>query len=139
MASGAAALASIMRAIHELNKVPSQAARQASSEIQTLIEGQFASQADPYGNAWAPHAKETIRRWGPHPILTLTGAMGQVSVTPRAGAGITVTLGADYSQFHQTGTANMPARPILPNRGLPESWQNAIENAANEAFERAVK
>lgn len=132
------ALASIARSIKALSRVPSKAASQAAGDIKGLIAEQFAGEADPYGNAWASHSGATVKRWGEHAILDLSGAMKSIDVRPSSGAGITVTLGADYGRFHQTGTRNMPRRAVLPYAGLPARWSDAIRAACEDAFGEAV-
>ena len=126
------ALASFARSIRALGKVPSRAAAEAAGSIKALIASQFEAQTNPYGKAWAPHADSTVRRWGVHPILDLTGALKAVEVQPSGGAGITITLGAPYGVYHQT------TRPILPFAGLPASWSAAIKEACSNAFGEAV-
>lgn len=132
------ALASIARSIRALGKVPSRAAPKAADAIRGLLDEQFAAQVGPYGAAWAPHSEATVKRWGEHAILDLSGALKSLDVRPSGGAGITVTLGAPYGQFHQTGTSRMPARPILPYAGLPAKWSAAIKDACSEAFGEAT-
>jgi hypothetical protein len=137
-AAALAALASIKRAVNALSRVPSRVASDGAESIKALIAEQFATQTDPYGTPWAPHQPETLRRWGEHPVLNLTGALSAVDVAPMRGAGIAVTLGAPYGAFHQVGTRWMPARPILPVAGLPSAWSRALSDAADAAFERTM-
>lgn len=133
-----AALQKIMQAVEELQQVPSRVSRAGSERIQTLIAQQFVAQTDPYGNAWAPHKPSTVKELGSHSILSLTGALSNVEVKPMSGAGIQITLGASYGAFHQTGTRNMAARPILPNAGLPDSWSAALEASSAEEFDKIM-
>ena len=44
---------------------------------------------------------------------------------------------ADPASYHQEGTVNMPARPIIPDesRGLPETWEQAIQDAGQQVME----
>lgn len=138
MNAGVAALRSIARSVRALSRVPSQMAKGASADIRRLLFEQFAAQTDAYGAAWAPHAESTIKRWGEHPIGDLTGAMMNIDVSPRAGAGIVVTLGAPWSGFFHGGTRYMPARPILPTRGLPPSWVAALRGQAEKTFRESL-
>lgn len=132
------ALHSYARSLRRLAQVPSQMAAPAAERISDLIDDQFSSGTDPYGAAWEAHAPATVARWGEHPVLELSGALrGSVDVQPMGGAGIAVTLD-EVGQFHQTGTARMPARPILPVAGLPPSWEDALSQAAAETFERTL-
>lgn len=128
--------------LRALADVPSRAARQAAEGIDEAIQRQFDDGVDPYGQEWAPLAESTLaqtpdRQGGP---LDNTGAMrAGILVAPSSGAGITITFDADYAQFHQTGTKNMPARKILPEEELPESWEEAIAEAVSDAAERTMK
>jgi hypothetical protein len=131
--AGFSALAQVRLAISKLTRVPSQVAKRASGKIAGLIGKQFSAQTDAYGAAWAPLTAETIRRWGTHPILDLTGAMNAVEVKPLPGAGISITLGEPYAAFHQVGTRYMPPRPILPTAALPAAWNAALKAAAEES------
>lgn len=139
MDAGLAALRSIGKAMRQLARVPSQVAPGASESIRGLIVGKFATGTDPYGNPWAPHLASTTERWGAHPLLDLTGDLKDVEVSPAAGSGISVTLGADYGAFHQIGTRYMTARPILPTHGLPDAWSRAIADESERLFDEAVR
>ncbi len=135
---GVAALRSVSRMLRQLSKVPAKASRDAAKEIKARIRQEFATGTDPYGNAWAPLRPATLAKGRQPPPLTDTGEMASVTVEPAAKAGIVISLGADYSRFHQTGTRNMAARPILPDhRGLPDTWRRSIEDAIDRAWRRA--
>jgi len=60
-----------------------------------------------------------------------------VRVAPTPGAGVAITID-DPAKFHQTGTVNMVARPILPYGGFPAPWNAAIKQAASEQFREAT-
>jgi phage gpG-like protein len=132
--AGIAAMRRAAKAVAQLSRVPSQASATAAPKIAALINAEFDSEADPYGHAWAPHAEGTIKRWGEHNILILTDVMREgIRVEPTSGAGIAITIDAPYAAFHQVGTVNMPARPVLPSYGLPARWKRAIEESVNAA------
>lgn len=134
-----AGLGKLQANLRRLAEVPSRAAADASERIAALIQEEFDAQSDPYGNAWEPHADATVRRWGEHPILDLTGDMrGNVDVSPQRGAGIKVTFDEPYAEYHHTGTPNMPARPVLPINTLPSSWTSALEEAHAKAFDEVM-
>jgi hypothetical protein len=134
-----ATLEGLAAAMRDLSKVPSQAARAAAADIAGLIEQQYADGTDPYGDAWADLAESTIAKGRTPPPLTDSGVMrAGTDVAPSAGAGITITLGADYAIYHQGGTGSMPARPILPDHDLPEAWRDMIANAVAEAVARRL-
>lgn len=135
------ALGQLANNIGKLATVPSRAARDASAGIARLIDQQFANGTDPYGKPWKPLAQSTRDRGRFPPPLTDTRDMrDSVAVKPSAGAGITVTIGAPYAGFHQTGAprANMPARKILPEGPMPKPWQaalaKAVYNLVTDAF-----
>lgn len=128
----------------ELIRVPSRAARAASERVEALIQEEFDTGTNPYGDPWAPLSPETIKGGRSAPPLTATGAMrGTVHVFPAQAAGISVTIDKPAG-IHQTGWAGPrgkgPARPVLPNRNvLPETWVEAINEEVAEAFGRATK
>lgn len=133
------AMGKLAENLGRLASVPSRAAAGAAENLQDTIQEQFDAQTDPYGASWAPHAASTEKRWGEHPILDLTGDMrGSIDVSPMQGAGISVTID-DPGGFHQAGTANMPARPILPENEFPETWDAAIRDALDETFGRTLE
>lgn len=135
---GHAALQQVMRSLRQLASVPARVSADAAPVVASLLEDQFEEETDPYGEPWAEHEEATIKRWGEHPILDLTGRMKGISVAPLSGSGIGITLGADYGRFHQTGTKFMAARRILPdNRGLPDHWVQALSDLTEQAFGKA--
>lgn len=90
--------------------------------------------------AWAPHAPETIRRHGPHPLLRLTYAMHTAATRLGASGNLAIfrpremISGVDgnvvnYASYQHYGTNRIPARPFI--------WisDEAEEDAATE-FER---
>jgi phage gpG-like protein len=116
-----------------LSLVPSRAARRVSGKLHDLIVEEFARGEDPYGDAWAPLEEATIEKGREEPPLTDTGAMVEsLEVKPMAGAGVSVSFGAEYAGFHHEGTVNMVARKVLPDDELPQSWNEAIYGAASE-------
>jgi hypothetical protein len=129
--------------VRDLAKVPSRAAAPVAKAIKGLIAEEFEAQADPYGNAWQPHADATVERWGEHPILDLTGNMrGGIDVSPMRPAGVAVTIPHPGAP-HQTGWSGPqgsgPARPILPGGTMPARWREAIRAEVSEAFHATAK
>lgn len=126
--------------LSRLSRVPAQTAAAVSTDIAVEIEKEFDAGQDPYGRAWEALRPATLRRGRRPPPLTDTGHLrSSVRVAPTAGAGIAIVIGAEYARFHQTGTVNMAARPILPAGGFPASWSQAIKRAAENQFGEAVK
>lgn len=129
--------------LRALADVPSQASRDAADRIADLIEESFDAGLDPYGRAWAPLMASTIERHPGRgaPPLTDTGAMrGSVHVTPKAGAGIDITIDAPYAKFHQTGTKYMAQRQIIPQSGgIAPAWREAIAEAVADNIKKALE
>lgn len=133
------ALRGFEQSIRRLARVPAKVAMKGAEAIAEQIDQQFAAGTDAYGNAWTPHKPATVKRWGEHPILELTGGLrGEVDVHPMAGSGIAIELG-ELASLHQNGTSQMAARPILPTGTLPATWREALEQAAAESFEEAAR
>ncbi len=94
-------------------------------------EGRFA------GDGWAPlspaYAILKARRFPGKPILQATGTMRRAadnperSVTPHT---LTLTIDDPKLQYHQEGTPNMPARPLVFGDPLPGLAQVELEQAA---------
>lgn len=95
------------------------------------------------GAAWAPHAPSTVRRYGPHPLLILSGAMLAASTTTGVQGNYlsvsdrSITIGVDliYAPAQQFGTDKIPARPFMD---LPEQYIVDMENTAADLFTQAV-
>lgn len=91
---------------------------------------------------WQPHAPATVERWGPHPLLDLTGDLrdeivaderwdidkGRSNVTAAFTAGPVTDL---YGRFHLSGTQFMPVRDFM---ALPVE----IQDKALEMFDEWV-
>lgn len=125
------ALQRVAQALGDLDSIPAQASAEAAREIERLIQDQFRSGTDPSGRPWKDLAS------GGRSFLFRSGDLfGSIHVKPRPGAGVRVTVDAKYASYHQTGTKRMPARKILPEDELPESWELAIERAVENSMRR---
>lgn len=123
----------LAQTLRELNAVPSQAAADAAPKIRALITKQFSSGANPYGTAWAALRPATLARGRRPPPLTDTRRMRRtIRVQTRAGSGLKISVPAPYAGFHQTGTSRMAKRLIVPDRGLPRSWREAIARSVRK-------
>lgn len=132
-------LGNLIGNLRRLSEVPSQAAREVSDAIGAEIELQFDHGIDPYGEPWEPLAQSTLDRGRSPPPLTDTTEMRTgISVRPSSGAGVQITIDAPYAGFHQTGTRFMPARKVLPEGSLPDTWERAFADALDNAFERRL-
>lgn len=135
MASPYEQLQRVIDAIHVVEHAPELVAERAAPKIADILEAQFELGLDPYGVPWAPLARSTLKKHGPPP-LTDSHEMRDHTDAVSAGNQIIATS-PDPSQFHQHGTARIPARPILPTEqgGLPYAWEIAILQAEAELEE----
>jgi hypothetical protein len=132
-------LALLKANLANLARVPSQAAREASTEINQLIQQEFDDGRDPYGKAWAPLRPATLATGRTPPPLTKSGKMRSGTLAkPLQGIGIGLSLPFP-GYFHQRGTRRMRARPVLPYGGMPRAWSNAIRNATARALARQLQ
>ena len=132
----------LAKTIGELARVPSRAAPAVAKALTKLVQREFTTGTDPYGNPWKPLAASTIRRrpWRGPPPLTDTRTMRRtLSIRPTQGAGLSMTI-AHPAAPHQTGWAGSqgsgPARPIFPMYGLPATWRAAIKAAMDREMRR---
>lgn len=133
-------LQATIRGLRALSKVPAQVSRAAAKEIRAEIQKSFDSRRDPYQQPWQPHAPETIRRWGRHPLLRLTGAgEASIRVYPKSGAGIAVSVESDGLIFAQSGTVAEPRRRWLPDDQMPRTWRLALERATKKSIKEALR
>lgn len=119
------ALSKLAAGISRIEKLPEETAQAATARIQKLIDEEFAKFADPYGRPWPAFSKRT----GSDKHRDIPAS---IKTTAKGGT-IEVEASNPHSHFYQFGTSRMPARPFLPIGGLPDSWEKAIEDSANEA------
>ncbi len=81
------------------------------------MEKTFTQATSPGGKPWPPHAETTVRLYGPHPLLILSGAMKASTVVggpdhiERVEPFTAYTGTKDRKAiFHQQGTKRMPQR-----------------------------
>jgi hypothetical protein len=128
--------ANLQRMIRSLASVPSQVSAGAAEGISDAIQAELDAGTNPFGDPWAELEQATLDKGRFPPPLTDTHAMREgIIVAPMRGAGISVTI-PDPGVHHQYGTKHMVARPIFPDR-MPDTWQRAIADSAEEAFARA--
>jgi hypothetical protein len=134
-------LTNTINALKRLARVPSRVAAIAAPRIAEQMQKDTRAQRNPYGQGYAPHMPATVRRWGAHPILNLTGqGLDSLDAKPMAGAGIQATAG-EHMRFTQGGTVNQDARTVLPDNAgaLPKSWTRILDEATAEAAAEALK
>lgn len=127
--------------LRALADVPSQASRDAAERIAEMIDDALDAGLDPYGRPFAPLMASTIERHPGRgaPPLTDTGAMrSSVRVTPKAGAGLDITIDKP-ANFHNTGTKHMAQRQIIPQSGgIAPSWREAIAESVSDNIKKAL-
>lgn len=130
---------SIGATLNRLGAVAPRVAELAAPVIASAVEGEFSYGRDPYGTPWAPLKPATVRKGRRPPPLTDMGLFrALVQVRPRVGnPGILVTMAARPGVFHQLGTKHMSARQVLPYRGVPRMWSDALRRATVQAMREA--
>jgi len=121
------------QSVAKLAEIPRKIAEDVAPEINRLIQKQFSEGKDPYGRAWAPLKASTLKTGRKPPPLTDTRKMRdgtKVYVIRANYAGLRIVVGEPYGYFHQVGTKNMKARPILPQYGIPAAWKRALDESA---------
>lgn len=123
----------------ELATVPSRASRRIAERLSAELLSQFDRGVDPYGAPWKPLAKSTVIRKGHSTILVDTHRMElETMALPRGGAGVEL-VSTEVAGFHQFGTKNMPARPVLPSRAeLPLAWQAIVREEIAAAYKQVL-
>ena len=126
-------LADASTKIGALEGLPEKIADALPAEFAPLLDEQFSTGLDPYGDPWAPLAPSTIAMGRSPPPLTDTGIMHASASITSSGAVVTMTVD-DPAGFHQTGTKHMPTREVLPSdeRGLPSAYELAIRRVASD-------
>lgn len=124
----------------ELEDIPSRIAGEVAEGINELIQEEFVSGSDPYGNAWAPLRPSTVRRKGGDTRIMRQSDDLSSGTVARASSGAGIEISSlEYGGYHQGPTSNRVARPVLPDGGeLPEAWQEVIEAATDKAFTKAM-
>jgi len=93
-----------------------------------VVRDQFNNESDPYGQKWKPlspgYLKQKKRRpgRGVKKIGVLTGAMAGTLKSRSSGATFTISFGKYYAEYFNA------ERPLLPDKGLPETWVEVIED-----------
>jgi hypothetical protein len=113
--------------------------RVALLNIQQRVRDGFRNQADPWGDAWAPHSNVTvmgrIRRGSANrAILVDSGAMfsGIGGDSDNAGFTVSITAPDSFPVVHQFGNPNNrawggPVAPIPPRAMLPIREDNSVD------------
>jgi hypothetical protein len=136
LATALRSMGQLEQMLDELIQTPRKIAVEVAPKITKLLQRQFARGVDPYGRKWRRLAT------GRAAHLTKTGKLrsGTRAMPGMGGrAGLRVVVGMPYGSFHQTGTSRMPARKILPERGMPAAWREAFVAAARKLTRQATR
>lgn len=102
-----------------------------AEEFVGLVKDGFRAEKDPYGKRWARKKKPDGRKVLSGKSSNLKGGW---HVVRSAGDGFTISPSVNYAAFHQSGTAKMPARKMVPDGKLPPAWSKALEETAKDAL-----
>jgi hypothetical protein len=98
------------------------------------------------GDAWPPHSPETVQRYGPHPLLVLSGAMLAASTEKGATGHIeeigprSAETGIDGDQIPYTFAQNFGySEGNIPQREFFYSVDDTDERAAETFFDWAFE
>jgi phage gpG-like protein len=133
-----AKLEKLHRVLAQLDQLPRRVAEIAAPAITIELQKQFAQGRDPHGRKWRKLAT------GKASHLEESGKLrSKTRAAPMPGGrrGVRILFGsrARIAGFHQTGTKRMPARRILPDKGMPASWAMALTRAHRQAFQQIVR
>jgi hypothetical protein len=126
-------------ALRELAGVPSRVSTKGAAAIERLWRATYRAGHDPYGSPWAKLAASTIRRKGHDRIMVETGATyAETRAKALPGVGIGLTTGYKAA-WHMQATENRPARPVVPQHGLPATWRAKLRAISAREFKSAVR
>lgn len=139
-----AELGRLQSMLADLAAVPRKVAEQAAPRIDRLLQAQFRTGRDPYGNAWAALKASTLKTGRrPPPLTGFTRQLRTGTKATAARSGIRIEVGARYGFFHQAGfrvgKTRVPPRRILPQYGMPREWSAVLTRSAKEACRAAVR
>ena len=123
----------ISKALEELQEVPRLAVEKAAPKIEKIMVQDVAAGVDPQGQAWAPLKDGSGRT----PFSSSDRMQRQIDVVPD-GLKVRGRLRAPWN-VHQYGSRNprkgVAKRPIFQRNELPPSWDAAMTESAQEAFD----
>ena len=131
--------AKLARLLGNLATVPSKVAPAIAARLQERVRDTYANEQDAYGNPWPELAPSTVvRKGGNSVILNRIGASSaDCGARALAGSGVSVYAGG-AAGWHQEAHGTRPARPVLPDRGLPPQWRADVEAETSKAFATAL-
>lgn len=116
---------------------------QITDLIYASVQRNFDEKVGSDGTPWAPHAPMTVRMYGPHPLLILSGTMWVASTMSGVQGNYldvqdrSIVTGVDlpYAQQQNEGTAYIPQREFYY---VGDSYAYEIGNVAADYFTQEV-
>jgi hypothetical protein len=139
-AKNRAALSRIREIAGNIEGLPKPTMRAVSEamgkRVRGLISEGFDERRAPDGKAWKK--REQQKPWS---LLEKTGKMRRGWRVIVSAKGMKTTNRFPHTKFHQDGTRNMVARPMVPRKGqrLPEKWRVSILRSAKNAVGKELK
>ncbi len=122
-------------------------------ELVELVHEGFEAEAAPNGEPWKPiqrlpKKRQTWKRDGGKWRKAKKSEAQGVAILQKTGrlrngwkrreltdTSVTIAPSVGYAGYHQTGTATMPARKMVPEGTLPARWSATLQEAAEEVLE----
>lgn len=120
-----AGFADYTKRLKGLRKIVDDIGAPVAVRIEALVKEQFTKSEDAHGREYDPLAPATQLRHGSG-TKPLSRWARHAKVRHLGRGKLVLVFDDKLARFHHDGTKNMPARPLLPNNALPESWNVAI-------------
>lgn len=119
--------------------VPKQSRERFAQYCTGQIKRGIVNGVTPYGATFEALAAKTIRKKGHGKPLYAMGLLLAGAAAKATTRGVSFTDGTAYGTYHLTGTADMPARPWLPTRGLPARWRAELKTITEGAIRETME
>ena len=134
-------LARLKDQLEDMAGLMRKAEERVAEKLQEQLDYQYETGTDPNNEGWAELAPATLARGRKPPPLTDTEEMRRHSKAVRGVGGISVNIDKPKKpkvpRYHQDGTENMPARPLVPegpDLDKARAWEAKVEEGVGEAF-----
>jgi hypothetical protein len=141
LAVAVSAMGRLESVLNGMSRVPQRVAELAAPRISGLLFEQYKTGRDPYGKAWEPispntYRRVTKRRWPP---MTDTRRLRDGTMATARPGGISIRMGRPEWYFSQVGTVTQPVRTLLPDRGWPRRWLDALNESAASVVKQTLR
>jgi hypothetical protein len=129
------AIEALKRKMSNLIGVPQRTAAAVAPILKGMIQSEFETKTDPFGNPWPQIKADTYRR-GTKSILVRSGALQRAVGAAAKGKRVKIILGTHYAKYFISTRWS-----ILPRGGAgkPESWTILVKTEAEKAFNTIMK